>query len=97
MKPDAEIRAIQARADKLLPSVVPKTFDRPVSVLVRRGKPEGIALVQLSSPARGGVEDYERSQTRSRGAEVALLTRWTDLALADFLANAVGQLLQREP
>ena len=96
VKPDAEIEAIQERADKVLPRLVGESPNRAVMVLVRRGEREGSALVQLSYPARGEVKDYEPGKQLILTGDVALLTKWTDLAFADFLAKAVKKLLTPE-
>lgn len=97
MKPDAEIRAIQERADRLLPTVVPKTFDRPVKVFVRRGEKEGSALVQFSYEDRWVGEEgrkvHERGAAIQDIQQVSLLTKWVDLAFKDFLDRSVKRLL----
>ena len=96
MKPDAEIRAIQERVNNVLPRLLGPDPLRPVKVLVRRGEKEGSALVQLSYPGRGTDKDYERGKQLIVPGDVVLLTKWTDLAFADFVAKAVKQLLSRE-
>ena len=95
MKPDAEIRAIQERADKLLPSVVPRTANRPVEVLVGRGREAGTAFVQVSYGVREDVREYAPNKVRV-SLDVALLKGWTDLAFKDFLDKAVKKLLTSE-
>jgi hypothetical protein len=96
MKPDAEISAIQERVNKILPLVLGPDPLRPVKALIRRGEKEGAALVQLFCPDRGTEQDYERGKQLIVSGDVALLTKWTDLAFADFVAKAVKQLLSRE-
>jgi hypothetical protein len=96
MKPDAEIRAIQGRVDKVLPRLVGDAPDRPVKVLVRRGEKEGSALIHLSYSVRGDVKDYEPGKQLIVLGDVARLTKWTDLAFADFLAKSVKKLLTPE-
>lgn len=96
MKPDAEIKAIQERVNKVLPRILGPDPLRPVTVLVRRGEKEGTALVQLSYPDRRTEKDYARGQSLIVPGDVALLTKWTDLAFADFVAKAVKKLLSPE-
>jgi hypothetical protein len=96
MKPDSEIRAIQERVNKVLPRILGPDPLRPVKVLVRRGDKEGTALVQLSYPARGEVKGYDPGKQLTVSSDVELLSKWTDLAFADFVAKAVRKLLSGE-
>ena len=96
MKPDAEIKAIQARVNKLLSRVLGDLPDRPVKVLVRGGQKEGTTLMTLSYEGRWLDNAYEPGQQRLITLQHDLLLKWTDLALAGFLAKEVKELLQPE-
>jgi hypothetical protein len=93
MKPDAEIRKIQERVDKVLPRILGPDPLRPVKVWVRRGEKEGTALVHFSYSERGQFNNNEPAKQVVSSHDVELLTKWTDLAFADFIAKGVKQLL----